>query len=290
MKKVVVIILNFKVKDRALACLRSVEKSSYRNLNIVMVDNGSEDGLAEEMKQFREVEFVSEGKKLCFIETGKNLGYTGGNNIGIKQALKMGAEYVFILNPDTEIEPSCIGKLIELIEKAGYGIAAPKIYFEDKKTIWYAGGILDLANVLGSHRGVDEIDKGQYDREGETDYATGAAMMIKNDVFQKIGFLNEKYFLYYEDSEFSFRAKRAGFKVGYVPAAIAYHANAKSTGLGSPLQDYYTTRNRMLFASQFLSFRTRFALIREALRSFAIPTRRMALGDFLSGRFGKGNI
>ncbi|KKR82563.1 MAG: Glycosyl transferase family 2 [Candidatus Daviesbacteria bacterium GW2011_GWA1_41_61] len=281
MKKVAVVILNYKARENTLKCADSVKKSDYENLEIIVVDNNSGDGLAEEIKKVVGV---------IFIQNKDNLGYSGGNNVGIKKALEDEAEYVFILNMDTVIDKKAITQLVIAIEENQAGVLGPKILFFDKKTIWYAGGTLDLNNVLGGHRGVDEEDHGQYEKIEETDNVTGGAMFVKSDIFVKIGLFDERYFLYYEDSDFCFRAKRAGFKLMYVPTAVIYHENAKSTGLGSPRQDYFITRNRMLFASKFLPFRTRFALFRETLRNIAISTKRLALIDFLRGNWGKGSF
>lgn len=278
---VAVIILNYKVKDLTLGCIASVQNSDYKDFKIYVVDNNSEDELETAVKQIKDVKF---------IQIGVNLGYTGGNNVGIKQALKDGAEFIFILNPDTTIHPNCIPESLKVVSNPEVGIVGPKILFGDKKTIWYAGGILDKLNVVGKHRGVDEKDCGQYDDLEATDYVSGAAMIVKRGVFDSIGLFDDRYFLYYEDSDFCFRAKQAGFKIMYVSRAVVYHKNAQSTGLGSPLQDYYITRNRMLFASKFLPFRTQLALYREALRNIAIPSRRKALFDFLIGRLGRGSI
>lgn len=280
MKKVAVVVLNYNVSEKALKCVASVRQSTYKGIEMIVVSN-SEDNLGEEIKNIPGV---------VFIQNSQNIGYTGGNNLGIKKALEDEVDYVFILNPDTEVECHAIEELVAVAEKSGAGILGPKVLFDDKKTIWYAGGILDLANVIGSHRGVDEEDKGQYDWEEETDYITGGMMFVKSEVFKKIGLFDDKYFLYYEDSDLCMRAKKAGFKLLYVPSAIVYHANAQSTGLGSPLQDYFQTRNRMLFASKFLPFRTRFALFRESLRNITLPTRRKALTDFLLGNLGKGSF
>ena len=281
MKKVFVVILNYCVAELTIKSALSVKKSTYKNTEIIVVDNNSGDEIGEKLKDFPEVEF---------IPSKENLGYSGGNNLGIKKALLNGADYIFILNSDATVESGAIASLVEEAEKGAGELIGPKILFTESKTIWYAGGIFDRNNVIGKHRGVDEKDEGQYDKTEETDYITGAALFVKRDVFEKIGLLDEKYFLYYEDSDFCFRAKRAGFKVLFVPKALVYHENAQSTGLGSPLQDYYITRNRMLFASKFLPLRTRFALLREALRNFGNPIRRKALADFLTCKFGKGDI
>ena len=281
MKKVGVVILNYKLKEQALKAIQSVKNSSYKNLQIIVVDNNSQDGIEEEIKKQKDVEF---------IQAGNNLGYSGGNNLGIKKALDLGCELVFILNPDTTLEKDSIEKLALGLERNEAGIVCPKIYFADTKNIWFAGGKLDLLNVLGSHRGVNEKDEGQFDEEVETEFASGAAILIKKEVLEKVGLLDDRYFLYYEDSDICFRAKKAGFKIMYIPKAKVFHKNAQATGLGSSLQDYFITRNRMLFASKFLPSRTQFALFREALRNLRNPIRRMAFFDFLMGKFGKGSF
>lgn len=281
MKKVAVVILNFKLKDQTIKTVKSAQDSSYQELQVIVVDNNSKDGIEEDIQKLNGVDF---------IQSGDNLGYAGGNNLGIKRALDLGSELIFILNPDTTLEKESIDKLVEGLERNEAGIVCPKIYFTDSKKIWFAGGKLDILNVLGSHRGVNEKDEGQYDKEEETDFATGAAILIKKQVLQKVGLLDDRYFLYYEDSDICFRAKKAGFKIMYIPKAVVFHKNAQATGLGSSLQDYFITRNRMLFASKFLPFRTRFALLREALRNFGNPVRRMAFFDFLTGKFGKGSF
>lgn len=281
MDKVVVVILNYKVKDLALKAIDSVKKSTYKDFQIIVVDNNSGDFLEEEFKK---------EKDIVFIQTGDNLGYAGGNNAGIKEALKQEAQWVFILNPDATVKKDTIEILIKKAKEYSADLLNPKIYFGDKKTIWYAGKTFDQANVLGFHQGVNEEDHGQYDRDEEVDDITGAALMIHRRVFEKIGYFDERYFLYYEESDFAKRAKDAAFKLMYIPKAVAFHENAKSTGLGTPLQDYFITRNRMLYASKFLSPRTQFALFREAVRNIGNPVRRLALFDFLVGKFGKGSF
>lgn len=280
-KKVAVVILNYRVADETIKCIESVKNSSYMNIKIIVVDNHSEDGLEEKLRDVEDV---------YFYQNEENSGYTGGNNLGMKLALQMGVDYVLVLNPDTTITPDCIENLVKAAEKTGAGIVGPKIYFTGSKTIWYAGGVMDLANVIGKHRGVDEKDVGQYDEQMETDYVTGAAMLINIEVIKKIGFFDDNFFLYYEDADYCMRAKKKGFKIYYVPEAIVHHENAKSSGLGSPLQDYFITRNRMLYGAKFLKFRTRFALFREAMRNIGKPTRRLAFFDFLIGNFGKGSF
>ncbi len=280
MKKVGIVILNYKVKELTLKCIKSVLDSSYKNISIFVVDNNSKDNVEEVLKKY----------PLTFLQNEQNLGYSGGNNIGIKAALKTDVDYIFILNPDTTIEENTIEILVKKAQELKSDILNPKIYFADSKRIWFAGKKFDKSNVLGTHIGVNEEDKGQFDKDEELEDATGAALFISRAVFEKIGLFDERYFLYYEETDFVFRAKKAGFKIMYIHQAIVYHKNAQSTGLGSPLQDYFITRNRMLFASKFLSIRTQFALIREAIRNSNNSAKRKALFDYLLGNFGKGSF
>jgi GT2 family glycosyltransferase len=281
MKKVAVIILNFKVAEYTVKAVQSVLKSTHKSKEIYVVDNNSGDDIEERLKKYPEVHF---------IQSGDNLGFAEGNNIGIRKALKTDADFIFILNPDAVVTKDTIAEILQGMEKYDAQIANPKIYFPDSKIFWFAGKVFDKANVLGSHRGVDQEDEGQFDEAIEMDDVTGAALMVERKVFEKIGLLDPKYFMYYEDLDFAWRAKKAGFKIMYLPKALVYHANAKSSGVGSPLQDYFITRNRMLFARKFLSLRTQFALLREAWRNRKIPTRKLALQDYLMGKFGGGSF
>lgn len=283
--KVGIVILNYKVAHLAIKAVHSVLKSSYKNIHIYLVDNNSKDELAE----LAQKEFEN-NKQVTMLYLKNNTGYTGGNNVGAKAALKDSCDWVLLFNPDAVVEKDTIEIMLERAIANNAQLVNPKIYFAQSKKIWFAGKIFDKLNVLGHHRGVDEEDTGKYDTEEELEDGTGCALFVKDEVFKKIGYLDERYFLYYEESDFIYRARQSGFKVMYIPKAIVYHDNAKSTGLGSPLQDYFITRNRMLFAKKFLPFRTQFALIREAMRtSIKYSTRRLALMDYLMGNFGKGS-
>ena len=275
-----VIVLHYRHKNQTVACIKSIQKSDFKDYHIILVDNASGDSFEDDLIDWKDV---------SFIKSDKNTGYSGGNNLGIKKALSEKDDYIFVLNPDTTIEKDTMGNLLKGMEKENADLASPKIYFADTKKIWYAGSNFDFANVLGSHRGVNEEDRGQYDEAIPTDGVTGGAFMAKREVFATVGLFDDRYFLYYEDADLSFRTIKAGFKIMYIPSSVVYHKNAQSTGLGSPLQDYFITRNRMLFASKFLSLRTRFALFREALKNLNKPMRRLALFDYLTNNFGKGS-
>lgn len=296
MPKVAIIVLNYKGIENTLSCLDSLRrvKSGSFKIEIIVVDNGSNDGSKEALQNLQDIHLIA-------LE--KNLGYSGGNNVGIKEAIKRGSQYILVLNNDTLVDPNF---LIELVNGAKKGdIISPKIYFAKGfefhknrykksdlgKVIWYAGGKIDWENVMGIHIGVDEVDNGQFSKSMEIDYATGACTFVKREVFEKIGFFDEKYFLYLEDMDFCVRAKRAGFKIVFEPRAIIWHKNASSSGgSGSRIQDYYITRNRLLFSFKYAKLRTKLAVFRQILTSVASLSKRQALIDFITFNFGKGSL
>jgi len=299
MKKVAIVILHFINKKLTEQCLESIKKLQTPNfkLQTIIVNNNPKENLEDLKRKFSD---------FAFLETRENLGFAGGNNVGIKQALKDGADFVFIINNDTILDKNSAVQLIKassLINQSG--IFGPKIYFapgyefhrerykplDQGKVIWYAGGLIDWQNVLASHRGVDEVDKGQYDEQKETDFVSGCAMFVKREVFEKIGLLDQRYFLYWEDVEFCQRAKKARFKVIYTPQAKLWHLNASSSVVGGPLQDYYITRNRMLFGMKYAPLRSKSALFRENLRLLLLGRRWQKIGikDFYLRKFGKGS-
>lgn len=299
MKKVFVVIINYKGDKDTLELLQSFGKVERKDidLNVVVVDNYPQKPIEIEEAKYRDL-------NLKIIYSDVNLGFTGGNNLGIKHAISNGADYVLVLNNDTLVDPGFLEKLVKAAEEKGEGIFVPKIYFakgyefhKDRykesdlgKVIWYAGGILDWKNVYGSHRGVDEVDKGQYNQLQTTDFATGCCFLITTKVLEKVGMFDDNFFLYYEDSDLSMRAKRAGFNVYYVPQSVIWHKNAGSTGgSGSPLQDYYITRNRLYLGMKYAPFRTKFALLREAMRLLLKGRKSQKEGtvDYFLGRMGR---
>jgi hypothetical protein len=243
----------------------------------IVIDNGSKDGTEEAVKNYK-----LPNMDYKFIQSGANFGFAGGNNVGIKDAIKRGFDYVILMNNDLILPKDIVTKLVDYMENNhDVGLASPKMYFakgyefhkdrykesEKGKVIWYAGGIIDRNDVYAFHRGVDEVDKGQYDKTEETDVANGAAMIIRRDVFEKIGFLDSSFFLYWEDADFSERAKRAGYKVMYFAGTWMWHKVSASTGgSGSPTNDYFLTRNRFYYSIRYSSLKTKFAVLRDTVR------------------------
>lgn len=297
--KVAIIILHYLKQEMTLKCLESVERLEKREfgLQIIVVNNNPQEDLTKLRGKFSQFEF---------IKTSENLGFCGGNNFGIKKALKEGADYVLLLNNDTILDKDCLVQLIKvanLIDKGGvFGLKihfAPGYEFhrdrysplDQGKVIWYAGGKIDWQNVLLSHRGVDEVDRGKYDKVCQTDFVSGCSMLIRRETLEKIGLLDEKYFLYLEDADFCVRAKRAGFKILFVPQAKVWHFNAGSSEVGGPLHDYFFTRNRMLFGLKYASLRAKVALVKESTRLLmqGREWQKIGIRDFYLKKFGKGS-
>jgi GT2 family glycosyltransferase len=303
MKKISIVIVNYKGQKDTVELLESllkIEKSGH-DLFTVVVDNFPGERISLNEDKYKHI-------NLKIIYNEENLGFSGGNNVGIKEALKDQSDYILLLNNDTIVKENFLQNLFDFAEKKPKaGLVVPKIYFakgyefhknkySEKdlgKVFWYAGGVMDWENVIGKHRGVDEVDHGQYDEVVQTDFASGCCVLIRRSVFEKIGFLDEKYFLYYEDSDFSQRAKKESFEIFYVPTSVIYHKNAGSSGgSGSKLQDYFITRNRLLFGNKYAPLRSRLALSREGigLAFHGREWQKKGAMDYYLHRFGKGRM
>lgn len=308
MKKVSLVIINWNRPKDTLACLRSVEKSqvSKFKLQIIVIDNNSSDNSVELIiKELTRIKKKS-GITSEIIVNDKNLGFAEGNNVGIRHAINHAADYVLLLNNDTAVDRNMIKNLVEEAKKHPLaGIISPKIYFakgyefhkkryraKDKgKVIWYAGGRLDWKNVYGTNVGVDEVDKGQFEKTEKTGFGTGACLFLSSKAIKEVGYFNANYFMYFEDVELSVRMKDRGWRVLYTPNAHLWHKVAQSSKIGSDLNDYYITRNRLLFGMRYADIRARFALYKESLRFLLNGRKWQKIGvrDFYLRRLGKGS-
>jgi GT2 family glycosyltransferase len=302
MKKVALVTINYNTDEDTHALIQSLEKIHTLDfrLEIILVDNGSKNLFV--LKQSEKKDHI------MLIRSNDNKGFAGGNNIGIKEALKRGADYILLVNNDTIVDPNMIKNLLEVLESdAKIGMTTPKIYFakghefhkdryEKKdlgKVFWFAGGYTDWGHVRSIHRGVDEVDHGQYDKTEKIDFATGCCMMLKREVLENVGSFDENYFLYYEDADLNERVQQSGYTIYFVPKAVLYHSNAASSGgAGSVLQDYFITRNRMLFGMTYAPLKTKIALFRESLLLLirGRQYQRRGIQDFYLRKFGKGTF
>ena len=296
--KVAIITVNYNGKEDTLELLESLKKlqtTTYQLLTIV-VDNASSDGSVLAIHtQYPEVDI---------LQAGANLGFSGGYNKGIEYAQIWGADFFLLINNDSIInDENLLEELIKTLKSdEKIGLVSPKIYFargfefhKDKykkddlgKVIWFAGGKFDWDNIGSLHRGIDEIDKGKYGDISEQEIFSGACVLVKKEVFEKVGGFDEKYFLYFEDSDFCRRVTKAGIKKFYNGKVSIYHKVSRSTGIGSLITDYYHTRNRLIFGFQHGSKKTKFALLRQALWQFIFgrPAQRSGILDFYLGIIG----
>lgn len=227
-KQVFVVIVNFNGGEKTLASIESVKKYS-----VVVVDNRSRKSSLDALKAQG-----SRLKNLILIENKENLGFAGGANVGIKKALKEGAEYVMLLNQDAIIKSNAVEKLVNIMGKdKRIGICGPLILAPNKK-IWSAGGVVDKKRYSAGHL-FKILNKNPY----QVDFVSGCCMMIKKEVFEKIGFFDERFFLYYEDVDLCIRAQKAGFKVVLVPKTVVYHQVQD----GGEVRQYFMARNHLLF-------------------------------------------
>jgi GT2 family glycosyltransferase len=241
-----IILVNWNGSADTVRCLKSIHSSDFTDYVTIVVDNGSS---AEQLAALQEceVDFV-------LIETGENLGYTGGNNVGIRYAQEREIKYVLLLNNDTIIESSALTNLITSADaEPNVGIFSPKILFYPQSTlIWSAGTYLNRWLLMGYLTGYKEEDKGQFNQAKELDYVTGCAMLIRVSVINDIGLLSDDYFAVCEDLDFCLRAQEAGYRVKYIPSASVWHVeSASSGGVDAPQYVYYQTRNYFLFHNQW---------------------------------------
>ncbi len=212
------------------------------NMEVIVVDNASkQDEASFIQKQYPQVKV---------IRSKNNLGFAGGNNLGINTAK---GKYLFLINNDTIFKDFNIQALFDRIESSpNIGIVCPKIRFIwGTNPIQFAGYTpLSKITVRNHAIGYGEEDKGQYNTAHPTPYAHGAAMLIKRDTIDKVGFMPEVFFLYYEELDWSMMFTRAGYEIWYDPACTIYHKESQSTGQNSPLRTYYITRNRLLLVKR----------------------------------------
>jgi len=232
----------------------SLRKISYPNIEIIIVDNASPDEHPEIVKE--------KCPEIIYIESDKNLGFAGGNNLGFKVAK---GKYILLLNNDTEVEQGFLEPLVEKMENdESIGIVSPKIrFYHSPDTLQYVG--YDPINSItqrGGAKGFGEKDKGQYEKDELASYGHGAAMMVSMKAIKEVGLMADIFFLYYEELDWAHRIRDAGYKIYYVHNSIIYHKESISTGgRVSPLRAYYMTRNRIMYLRRNFSGLTYFFAI-----------------------------
>ena len=239
-KEISVILVNYNGKAYNDKCISSILNSSIKDkLQIVIVDNASTDGsLTDLALKWGDNEYIH------ILSLVENYGFSKANNEGIKWAKEQGIKYFLLLNNDTEIEPNAIERMLDCCKKTK-GIVVPKIFYADSRDIiWCAGGTFSNVIKKPIQRGLNEKDQGQYNKDMYCDFANGCCLLLTEQILEKIGFLDEDFFLYYEDTEYSLRAKKKNIPIVYCPDAIVYHkVNGATKGNEKPENAYYITRN-----------------------------------------------
>ena len=231
--KIFIIILNYNGREFIRQCLADVFSLDYPNFEVVVVDNNSQDGSLEEAKKFF--------SRAHFIKNDENIGFSAGNNVGIRFALEHMADWVLLLNQDTRTENNVLEKLLEAGQNdPRLGIISPIIFKGDTSEIWFSGGNIDWWKMRTVHQRelVGNINR-------DTEFISGCAMMVKKEVFAKVGLLDEEFFLYYEDADLSVRAKKAGFGLAVTPETSIKHFEKSSAPEGNKL--YWLVISGLIF-------------------------------------------
>ena len=248
-----IVIVSWNSFDVTANCLLTLRAVDYPNFTTIVVDNGSED---DSVAQFRQ-----QYPEVILLENDENLGFTGGNNRGIQYAIDEQFDYIMLLNNDTLVEPDFASILVKRLEEdEKLGAVQPKImYNQERHVIWNAGGFFNSFFFLFNTRGLDETDKGQYDSAGKVDWITGCCFLTRRSVIEQIGLLDDKFFIYYEDSDWSFKIRKLGFNLLYEPATQIYHEVGMSNqnrkdhneGVVSPFTYYHIIRNHLFMLRRY---------------------------------------
>lgn len=294
------VVLNWNNAADTIQCLQSVHAVARPKHVILVVDNAStDDSPALIQERFPGLEV---------IEAGTNLGYAGGNNFGIRHALDRGAEWVCILNNDVIVAPDFLEILLVTAQaRPDVGVVTPLVADRaDRERVWALGSAVNSASGVVSrlHAG-DPVGKWRDQPPFEVDVASGAAMLIKREVLERVGLMDEDFFLYYEETDWCLRIRQAGYRILAVPASVVWHKVSATLGTTSPVIDYYMLRNHLrLIARHWHGLQRGRILLRTLLRSLAtiaaytvkthqgqrLPSRNarlLALRDALLGRWGK---
>lgn len=296
-----IIVLTWNQRQLTLDCLASLAQLTYpaERLMLIVVDNGSADGTAQAIREHY--------PDVVVLENGDNLGFAEGNNVGIRYAMDQGVDYVMLLNNDTVVDPAMLTELLNVAESdLEIGIVGPKmLYFDPPDVIWSAGNKIDWDHGGLIRLQAEERDTGVDETPLEVDYVTGCGVCLRRAVIEKIGMLDARFFIYYEESDWCLRAHQAGWRVLYVPQARLWHKVSAAMGTASPATDYYMARNVLLFIAKHHRgvHRLRYLLkvTGRTLLTIAAYTfkphggarirnrnaRLLALRDALLGRWGK---
>ncbi len=272
--KVIVIVLNYNRAEDTIECIASVKASDYGNLEIVFVDNGSADD--------SEKRVMAAHPNVELIQNGENLGYAEGNNMGIRYALTLGADYVFVLNNDTTVEKGTIRRLVDVAEANSLAtIVAPKaLYYDRRDTVNSCGTTMDWPRLRPYVGECGQKDDGRFGGIKEKEILPGSALLMKRRLFGEVGFFDKRYFLIHEDADLCLRNLKKGFKNVLAADAVIHHKAAKTLSSYPFLTQYYSTRNFLYLAREHATASQRTACMAGLL---LLSLKRLAVYPFLRG-------
>ena len=236
----VIIVLNWQNAIKTVACLDSLKSIMASDVAVIVIDNGSGDDSVSFIRQRH--------PNLTLLETGANLGYAGGNNVGIRWALERGAEFIGILNNDVTIEPGFLEPLVATLRAhPDVGVATPLVAEQvDGGRVWALGSAVNWRTAAVSRQHANESIKDWRHRSPfEVEIASGAAMLAKQEVFERAGLLDEKFFLYFEEVDWCMKVGQAGYRILAAPSSVVWHEVSGTLGTTSPVIDYYMLRNHL---------------------------------------------
>jgi GT2 family glycosyltransferase len=240
---VVTVILNTNRRGDTLACLESLAHSTHANHRVIVLDNASTDGSVDAIRQGFPSSQV--------LRLAANLGYAGNNNVGLRSALDQDAAWVFVLNEDTIVHADCLAELVRVGESDGrIGVVGPLVYHHSEPgVIQSAGGELG-ARWESRHAGQNEPDTGQFPLPRDVEWVTGCAILVRAAAIRQIGVLDERFFYYWEETEWCLRARREGWRVVHCPSGRLWHKGVSRDYRPGPDVTYYSVRNRLLLMSK----------------------------------------
>jgi len=247
--KVSIVLLNLNGYEDTRDCLVSLRRVQYANFEVTVVDNGSDDDSFERLQ--------TEFPDIRLLGSKENLGFTGGNNLGIEDALCRDAAYVLLLNNDTVVDPDFLTHLVQVGESdPRIGILGPKIFYaSEPQRIWFAGGYVRYGTGACGHLGHDQLDQdGKFSHIADTPFITGCALLVKSAVLREVGLLDLRLFVYWEDADFCMRVRKAGYRCVFVPMARVWHKISQTCGLESSFTLYLGTRNQLTWTAEHIPF------------------------------------
>jgi GT2 family glycosyltransferase len=278
--RIVAVVLNWNGTDDTVACVRSLVRLADPRLEILVVDNGS--------RESPRAALTEAGFHVDVVETGRNLGYAGGNNVGIRRALDAGADYVWVLNNDAEVEPGSLAPLVEAASRhprAG-ALGSRVLRGDDRSRIWVAWGEVTWRQSLVALVGENAPDGPAWETERDVGWIPGCSLFFRAEALREVGGFDEEFFAYHEDADWAARAKARGWSCRFVPASrVVHHIHGSSGGAAyyGGFRKYLSARNTVLYARRHGSFAQKALLAVAILVTFPFQLLRRALSGQAAG-------